>query len=348
VLRTIAGGGDELGEGGPATSAGLCAPNDVAADATGNVYVSNGGIYCSGPGGHTIRRINPDGIITTVAGTGVRGFSGDGGPATEAQLNAPTAVAVDGLGNLYIADWGNFRVRKVAPDGIISTFAGTGVRGYSGDGGPATAAQIFRFGDFGGGIAVDGEGNVYLADGGAVRKIDTSGTITTVAGTGIQGSPGEDGEPALEAAVSVIDVAVDAAGNLYLSSYDHSVVRRVDPDGRIATVAGGGRIYGAEGEPALSVGLSWPWGIAIGPDGSLFIVEHRVSVVRRVDPDGIITTVAGIRLESSGGTGRFNGEEGPATHMNLNEPAGAFVDGVGVLYVADTFNARVRAVYFED
>ena len=346
-LVTVAGGGVELGDGGPATSASFCGPTDVAVDAEGDIYVADAGVYCSGPGGQTVRKVDPNGIITTVVGSGLHGFSGDGGPATSAQLDAPVWVAVDRAGNLYIADVHNYRIRKVDPNGIITTVAGTGEKGFSGDGGPATAAQLFGSGDFPGGMAFDAEGNLYVADGGAVRRIDTSGTITTVAGTGVTGFSG-DGGPATEARVSAVDVAVDLQGNIYFGAWS-SPVRRVDRDGVITTVAGGPAAraqFGAQGVPAATVPLYDPVGIAVDSHGNLFITEHHANIIRKVGLDGIITTVAGIFLPSSGGSGLFNGEEGPATEMHLNEPVGLFVDATGVLYIADTFNARIRAVYF--
>lgn len=338
-LMTITGGGTELGDGGPATDAGLCLPSDIAVDSAGNIYISDGGIFCSGPGGHSVRKIDPAGVITTVAGSGRPGFAGDGGPAISARLNNPSSVAVDAAGNLYISDWGNHRIRKVDGNGIISTVAGTGERGYSGDGGPASAAQLHGFGEFGGGLALDDAGNLYVADGDKVRRIDPSGIITTVRGS-------ESLPENFVREDNIVDVAVDRDGNVYVSEYGNSIVRRVAPDGTVAIFAGGGNMFGADDVPATSVGLSEPWGIAVGPDGSLFFVEHRVSVVRKVTADGMITTVAGIRHHSAMGQGLFNGEEGPATHIRLNEPVGLFVDANGVLYVADAFNARVRAVHF--
>jgi sugar lactone lactonase YvrE len=329
LLVDIAGGGTELGDGGPATSASLCNPVDVALDAAGNMYIADSGLLCSGPGGNTVRKVDPNGIITTVAGTGETGFSGDGGPAISAQLNAPFAVAVDQAGNLYIADLFNYRIRKVDLKGIITTVAGTGERGFSGDGGPATAARLFASAtagpesDLPGGMAFDAEGNLYLADGGAVRKIDASGTITTVAGTGVWGFSGEGG-PATGATINVWDVAVDRDGNLYISEWPNERIRRVDRNGVITTVAGGGNgLYGAQGVPATSVPLHDPWGIAVDGHGNLFISEHHANLIRRVDPHGIITSVAG-----------------------ANQPIGVFVDAAGVVYFADTFNTRIRAIHF--
>src|SRR5215212_9679991 len=208
TIKTVAGdGGEQLGDGGPATKAAFCGTSDVTLDAAGNMYIADGGIYCSGPGGHTVRKVDRHGIITTVAGTGEPGFSGDGGPATKAQLDVPFAVAADREGNLYITDENNYRIRKVDKEGVITTFAGTGEGGYSGDGGPATSAKLIDPG----GLAFDDQGNLYVADYKSVRKIDPSGTITTVAGTGQLGFSG-DGGPATEAKLSAYDVALDHKG----------------------------------------------------------------------------------------------------------------------------------------
>jgi len=320
TLRTVAGdGGEDLGDGGPAKSAGFCGPNDVALDASGNLYISDGGIYCTGPGGHTVRKVDKDGIITTVAGTGVfGGYSGDGGLATKAQLNLPIAVAVDREGNLYISDEENYRIRKVDKDGIITTIAGTGEGGYSGDGGPATSAQLTDPG----GIAFDARGNLYMADYTSVRKIDPSGTITTVAGTGRSGHFSGDGGPATEARLSASDVALDASGNLYIADGDNHRVRKVDKDGIIHTVAGSGKEGNSgDGGSATRAALNEPSSIDFDGEGNLFILCHRTSVVRKVDKNGTITTIAG----TSGMQG-INREKGPATKVWLNEPVGLFFD----------------------
>jgi sugar lactone lactonase YvrE len=334
-LTTVAGGGEQLGDGGPATSAGLCGPTDVALDAAGNIYISDTGLYCRGPGGVTVRKVDPHGVITTVAGTGEEGYSGDGGPATKARLNVPIAVGVDREGNFYISDENNYRIRKVDKDGTITTIAGTGGEGYSGDGGPATSAQLTDPG----GIAFDDRGNLYLADYTSVRKIDPSGTITTVAGTGQAGFSG-DGGTATEAKVTAYDVALDAAGNIYISDSENQRIRMVDRDGIIHTVAGSGKKgYSGDGGPATEAALKDPWGIAVDGKGNVFFADHHNRVVRKVDPSGTITTFAGT------GEAGFNREEGPATKVMLNDPIGLFFDDdSGVLYIADPFNARIRAV----
>jgi len=334
-LTIVAGGGEHLGDGSPAKSAGLCGPTDVALDAAGNIYISDTGLYCSGPGGVTIRKVDPQGVITTVAGTGEEGYSGDGGPATKARLNVPIAVGVDREGNFYISDENNYRIRKVDKDGVITTFAGTGEEGHSGDGGPATSAKLTDPG----GIAFDDRGNLYLADYTSVRKIDPSGTITTVAGTGRAGFSG-DGGPATEAKLSAYDVALDGQGNIYISDSENQRIRMVDKDGIITTLAGSGKKgYSGDGGPATEAALKDPWGIAVDGEGNVFFTDHHNRVVRKVDPSGTITTVAGT------GEAGFNREEGPATKVMLNDPIGLFFDDAsGVLYIADPFNARIRAV----
>jgi sugar lactone lactonase YvrE len=341
TMKTVVGdGGEQLGDGGPAIEAGFCGPNDVAFDTAGNMYISNGGgIYCSGPGGNTIRKVNPDGIITTVAGTGHFGYSGDGGPATKAQLNFPLAVAVDREGDLYIADADNYRIRKVDKDGIINTVAGSGKKGHSGDGGPATSAKL----TYPVGLAFDNRGNLYVADTFSVRKIDPSGMITTVAGTGQAGFSG-DGGAATEAKLTAGDVAFDSKGNFYIADSENHRVRKVDKEGIIHTFAGSGKKGNSgDGGPATKAALNEPSSIAFDGEGNLFILCHRTSVVRKVDKNGTITTIAG-----KVGWQGVNREKGPARKVWLNEPIGlVFDDDAGVLYIGDTFNARIRAVYLE-
>jgi trimeric autotransporter adhesin len=337
TIKTVAGdGGSQLGDGGPATEAGLCDPADVAFDAAGNMYIADTGVYCSGPGGNTVRKVDTHGTITTVAGTGEAGFSGDGGPATKAKLNSPIAVAVDREGNLYIS--GDHRIRKVDKDGIITTFAGTGEARHSGDEGPATSAQL-REPDQ---ITFDARGNLYVGDFTSVRKIDPSGTITTVAGTGRFGFSG-DGGPATEAKLTASDVALDGKGNMYISDTEHHRIRMVNKDGIIHTVAGTGKEgYSGDGGPATKASLNLPIGIALDEEGNLFIACHHNNRVRMVDRNGKITTVAGTEELMS------IREKGPATKVGLDQPWGLFFDDdSGDLYIADAFNSRIRALYLD-
>jgi hypothetical protein len=224
------------------------------------------------------------GRITTIAGSGVRGFSGDGGPATSARMDYPRGVAVDGKGNVYIADLENLRIRKVSPGGTITSFAGNGGYGASGDGGPATSARLYRTYA----VAADRQGNVYITDGEeddvshpVVRKVSPRGTITTFAGTGIRGFSG-DGGPATAAQLSnPTGVAVDRKGNVYIA--DVSRVRKVTVGGTITTIAGTGRAgFSGDGGPATSARLYNPAGVAVDGQGNLYVIDKYNQRVRKV------------------------------------------------------------------
>ena len=294
VISTLAGTGERKhgGDGGPATEAGLSSPAGVAVDAAGAVYVADRSTY-------RVRRIDAStGVITTIAGTGERGFTGDGGPAIEARLFAPTAVAVDAASNVYVADTGNGRVRRIDADtGEITTIAGGG-GDYPGDGGPASEARL-RAPE---GLAVDATGNVYVADTGNNRvcKIDIStGIITTVAGTGDQGYGG-DGGPASEALLQQpMGLALNTAGDVYVADSGNLRVRRIDADtGEITTVAGGGRHYPGYGGPAVEAQIMSPHWLAVGAAGDLYIVESayfgKVHLVKRsLSPGGRFLLPAG-------------------------------------------------------
>ena len=331
-IYTFAGTGigGYSGDGGPATEAQLFGPIGLAVDGSGNLYVAD---YAN----HRVRRIDPEGVITTIAGTGERGFTGDGGPATEARLYGPDGLAVDGAGNLYVADYANHRVRRIDPEGVITTIAGTGERGFGGDGGPATEAQLNNPR----GLAVDGSGNLYVGDyyNHRIRRIDPDGVITTIAGTGDQGFGG-DGGPATEAQLNFpTGLAVDGSGNLYVADQTNHRIRRIDPDGVITTFAGtGDRGFGGDGGPATEAQLNNPRGLAVDGSGNLYMADYLNQRVRRIDPDGVITTIAGT------GDRGFGGDGGPATDAHLNSPNGLAVDGSGNLYVADYPNHRVRVI----
>ncbi len=325
IISTVAGNGAQGfgGDGGPAISAWLNAPGSVTLDMAGNLFIAD-------TNNNRIRKVTPDGIISTVAGNGVSGYGGDGGLATSAQLSVPRSVAVDAAGNLFIADSHNNRVRKVTPGGIISTTAGNGSEGFSGDGGLATSAQL----QGPEGVAVDVEGNLFIAQPSwnRIRKVTPGGTISTVAGTGQHGYGG-DGGPATSAKLqNPQGVAVDKGGNLFIADAHNNSIRKVTPGGIISTVAGTGTSsygFSGDGGPATSAQLGWPQGIAADPAGNLFIADTRNCRIRKVPPSGIISTVAG----SGGGT--FNGEGATAVSAQLYGPYGIAVDSTGNVFVAD-------------
>ena len=277
-------------------------------------------------------------IITTVAGTSEAGNSGDGGPATAAQLYSPIGLAVGPDGSLYIGDSQNAGVRRIGPDGIITRFAGNGVFGFSGDGGAATAAQVGTVY----GIAAGADGSIYFTDGVGIgshriRRVGRNGIITTVAGSGMTGFSG-DGGPATAAELAFpTGVAVGADGTLYIADWQNHRIRRVGPDGIITTAAGQGQgIPSGDGGPATAAFMDSPRGVAVAPDGTLFIAEYYL--IRRVGPDGIITTVAG------DGAANFLGDGGPATQARLAYPWSVAVAADGSLMIADYNNNRIRLV----
>jgi NHL repeat len=319
-----------VGDGGAATSAQLNQPWNVTVDSAGNVYVAD-------TENHKIRKVTPSGTISTLAGTGTAGSTGDGGPATSAQLDTPQGVAVDADGNVFIADSRSNKVRKVTPAGTISTYAGTGAAGATGDGGPATAAKL----DYPRTVTVDAAGVLYIADNAnhTIRKVTTSGTISTFAGTGQSGSTG-DGGPATAAKINnPYGIAIDASGNVFLANWGENKVRKVNPSGIISTVAGigGTPAYGGDGGPATAANLSYPHGIAVAADGSFYIADNGSHRVRRVSTAGTISTFMG------DGTPAFGGDCGPAAGAQVAYPAGLAIHD-GALLVADSFNGRIRRV----
>ena len=334
-IDTIAGRTDNDGDGGAAVEARLAYPDDVAVDGSGALYIAD-------TEHHRIRRVDASGRITTVAGTGARGFGGDGGPAVAARLNGPTGIAVDSEGALYIADRENQRIRRVDGAGRITTVAGTGEQGYSysENGGPAVAARLTYPSD----VALDGSGNLYIADTGnrVVRRVDAGGIITTVAGNGGRGYGGGDGRPAVRVSLNFpTGVAVDTSGNLYIANSERGGgrIHRVDTSGIITTVAGTGENgHGGDGGPAVAAGLRIPTGVALDGSGNLYIADTGNHRIRRVDAAGTITTIAGT------GESSYSGDGGPATGVWLSGPTGVAVDGSGALYIAERRNHRIRRV----
>lgn len=332
TIATVAGNGSASysGDSGLATAAALNHPRGIAVDSAGNIYVAD-------LDNSRIRRIGTDGMITTVAGIGEAGFGGDGGAATAALLNRPQAVAVDASGNLIIADTQNRRIRRVDALGIISTIAGTGVEGYSGDGGPAASAMIQQAVD----LAADGAGNVYFADssGHRIRRISSNGIITTVAGTGVAGSLG-DGSSATVAQLNFpVSVAVDSKNNIYIADGDNFRIRVVlDANSNIYTVAGSGTSgFSGDGGPALSARLNYALGVRVDSSGRIFIADsanNRVRVVNGLN----ISTLAGT------GTDGYSGDGGPAASAMLNFPWALALDNAGNLLLGDRVNSRVRKI----
>jgi hypothetical protein len=338
ILSTVAGNGSigTSGDGGAATSAAIGFPAGVAVDATGNIYIADsvhsvvrkvntsgiistfagtGSPLFTGAGGpatsvgiaflpasHTGLAVDTAGTMTTVAGNGTSnglgGFSGDGGPATSAQLNTPRGVAVDGKGNLYIADSGNGRIRMVDTKGIITTIAGIGPGSDAGDGGPATAAQLSIVSD----VVVDSSSNLYLAEGAHVRQILPTGIINTVA-HGFFGTCQQAPVPAANADVgTATGLAVDAAGNLFIADESAGCVQKLDTSGKVTTVAGGGTSLPGDGGPATSAGFGSVYDVAVDAAGNIYITDSSHSLIRKV---GASATVPSISPKWSGERRQF-------------------------------------------
>ncbi len=316
TIFTAAGNGSYgyFGDSGPSTAASLTDPTSVAVDAHGDLFIADSG-------NNVIREVTPNGIITTVAGTGTAGYSGDGGAATAAELNDPTGVAVDASGDMFIADSGNNVIREVTPSGIITTVAGNGTAGYSGDGGAATSAEL----NDPTGVAVDLSGNLFIADSAnnVIREV-SGGKISTVAGTGKAGYTG-DGHAATAAELNDPQgVAVDSSGNLFIADSRNNVIREVS-GGTISTVA------------ATAGVLNDPQGVTVDSSGNLFIADSGNNVIREVS-SGTISTVAGT------GTAGYSGDGGAATAATLDDPTGVALNAQGGLVIADSENNAVRQI----
>jgi uncharacterized protein (TIGR03437 family) len=329
TIRTVAGGGpNPFTEGAAATSVGLGSPLFVKADSAGNFYIWDGAA--------AIRKVSSAGTITTYAGNGRAGYSGDGGAATSAMIFANGTVhglAVDNSGNVYFSDGQNQRVRKVSASGIVTTVAGNGTAGFSGDGGEATSAMV----NYPNGLAVDSFGNLYIADrfNERVRKVDTTGKISTVAGDGNSGFGGDGGQATAATIGDCIGVAVDGSGNLYISG--NFRIRKVDTAGVISTVTGTGSL-GYSGDGGAAAGAAGdPIGIAVDAAGNLYFADANAQRVRKIDTSGKLTTVAG--------NGKYadSGDGGPAIGASMKTPVDVSFDGAGNLYIAET-SSYIRKV----
>ena len=327
VISTIANTFGTLGynfDGVPATSAQLFNPADVAVDVSGNVYIAD--YYNS-----RIRKINTSGTISTIAGTGTAGYSGDGASATAAKINLPSGVSVDSSGTIYLVDSGNNCVRRIT-NGIIRTIAGTGTAGFTGDGGAGTSATF----NFPASLSRNASNELFIADGGnsRIRKLGTNGIVTTVAGRGLN-----DGDQATNGTLNMpMAVARDRFGNLFVADVANTRIRKVDTNGIIITYAGSGNIgFAGDGGAATNASLNKPYGVALDNAGNLFIGDSGNARVRKVDTNGIITTIAG--------TGSFaiSGNGGAATNAGLRA-WGVAVDGLGNIFISDPIASWIRKI----
>jgi uncharacterized protein (TIGR03437 family) len=315
VITTIAGIPHiqgYFGDGGVATSGQFDKPLRVTVDSKGNYYIAD--FYTQ-----VVRMVTAGtGNLSTVAGNGTFGFTGDGDVGSNAEISDVHGLAVDSTGNLYIADTSNARIRKVDTKGIITTFAGNGTRGYAGDGKAATAAQLW----FPAGLAIDGSGNLYVADYGnsTVRKITSGGIISTIAGTGSFGNNGDGGAGSKAALGSPISLAVDSGGNVYVGDVASNNIRKITTDGNIQTV----------------VSNITAQSLAVDQAGNLYSVDGLDPIVQKVLPGGSVLTIAGV------GQPGYDGDGGPGTSAHLDQPYGVAVDSSGNVYVADTNNEIIR------
>ena len=330
IISTIAGQSGTAGDGGPATSAGLSIPLRLAIDRSGNKYIVD---Y----GNDRIKKIDLSGNILTIAGNGTIAHTGDGGPADSASIFQPSAIATDSSGNIFFTEQYGNTVREINTSGIITTVAGTGSFGFSGDGGAAVAATL----ENPAGLAFDRGGNLYIADLGnnRIRKIDASGTITTIAGTALAAHLG-DGGPASAASLNgPMDVATDTAGNIYVADMNNNCIRKISGAGIISTIAGTTTAgFANDGQPATLAELNQPQGVAADSAGNIFIADYGNQRVRRIDTNGVMATLGG------DGISGYSGDGGPAYRAELYSPTGVTIGTGRVIYIADSYNNKIRKI----
>ncbi len=329
IITTIAGGGTMgLGDDSAATAAELYGPIGIAVDSAGNIFI--------GDRDHNrVRKVSTDGIITTIAGTGVAGFSGDGGDATNAQLNHPFGLTVDKRNNIYISDAYNYRLRKIDASGKINTIAGNGSTTYNGENIIATSAQIAPIC-----VAIDAIGNIYISNGNArVSKINTSGFISTIAGIGIRGYTGDNGAATLASLNVPYGIAVDVFGNVYIGDDESNCIRKITVSGYISTVAGTGLPgYSGDNGPATLAQLNRSCGVTVDDLGNVFITDAMNCRVRMVNSMGGISTIAG------NGICGYSGDGDLAISAQVNSPTSVHVNHSGDIYICDFGNYRIRKI----
>jgi sugar lactone lactonase YvrE len=325
VETTLAGSSPGIADG-TGSAARFYYPWGVAVDGSGNLYVAD--TY-----NHTIRKITPAGVVTTLAGTARSSGSADG-TGSAAQFNQPAGVAVDGSGNVYVADTDNNTIRKITPAGVVTTLAGTATfYGGSADGTGSAARFYWPFG-----VAVDGSGNVYVADGAndTIRKITSAGVVTTLAGTA--GSPGStDGTGSAARFYNPYGVAVDGSGNVYVADVLNHTIRKITPAGVATTLAGTAGSSGSADGTGSAARFYYPYGVAVDGSGNVYVADTYNHTIRKITPAGVVTTLAGT-------PGRGSSVDGTGSAALFYQPAGVAVDGSGNVYVADTWNNRIRKI----
>lgn len=336
TINTFAGNGTSgfEGDSSAATAAKLYSPLGLAADSSGNVYISD-------QLNHRIRKVSTSGTITTIAGKEVQGSTGDDGAATSAALSGPSGIAVDSSGNVYIADTKNHKIRKVATDGKITTFAGDGVGGFIEKNSDGTYVEAkYAELNYPTGVAVDSSGNVYIADSAnhRIRKVGTDGKISTVVGTGVSGYSGDDGMATNATLNHPTAVAVGTGGSLYIADQQNHRIRKVTPDGVIKSIAGIGQPgYSGNGGPAVLAALFYPTGVAVDASGNVYVADMTNNRIRRINENGTIEAIAG--------SGKFGdtGSDEPALNAKLKFPTAVLVAGNKV-YFSDSQNNRVKVL----
>lgn len=319
-VTTIAGSGTIGSTNANGTAASFNYPEGVAVDASGNIYVADFN-------NHRIRKISPSGDVTTFAGSGTAGAIDDTG--TLARFNNPSGIVIDALGNFFVSDYSNNKIRKITPTGVVTTVAGSGTIG-SNDGQGISATFNAPYG-----LNIDTSGNIYVADTNnhKIRKIDTSGNVTTLAGTGLSGSI--DGDNTVARFKNPSALAIDAQGNVYVADYGNHKIRKITPTGDVSTLAGSGTLGSADGT-GTAASFYRPNGIAIDPNGYLYVADLYNNKIRKITPSGDVSTFAG--------TGVAGYTDGDLSTAKFYRPIGITIDSNGDFYIGDTYNHRIRKI----